>query len=174
MMKKSNTYLLSSVIAFIILAVFIIKMDFNATNNHETELDTKIQEINAYIKDVFSFADIPDNLIPSTFPEGFSIVNKKHFEDDMDIIATIYLEKNDTDEYITYRVYYHLANDSVSHYEKDETDVTIIELDNINYYIFNNLDSSVLIWRNGSFETMIDSTLSESELVQIIYSIPSA
>ena len=173
-MKRSNTYLLSSVIAFIILAVFIIKMDFNAANNHETELDTKIQEINAYIKDVFSFADIPDNLIPSRFPEGFSIVNKKHFEDDMDIIGTIYLEKNDTDEYITYRVYYHLANDSIAFYEKDDTDVTIIEKDNISYYIFNNIDSSVLVWRNGSFETMIDSTLSESELVQIIYSIPSA
>lgn len=172
-MNRSNPYLLSSAILFIIVTVLIIQIDFKTVTKNEPEFDARTQEIHTYIQDIFSSVNIPDNLIPSTFPEGFSIVNKKHFEDEMDIIGTIYLEKNDTDEYITYRVYYHLTNDSIAYYEKDDTDVTMLEQDNINYYIFNNIDSSVLVWRNGSFETMIDSTLSESELEQIVNSIPS-
>ena len=61
-MNRSNPYLLSSAILFIIVTVLIIQIDFKSVNKNEPELDARTQEIHTYIQDIFSSVNI-DKLV---------------------------------------------------------------------------------------------------------------
>lgn len=172
-MRNTNYFVVSTVIAFLIAAAGVISMSYKMANAPKNEHSAVTQELHTYINDVYSSESVPYNLIPNSFPDDFVITKKKSFEDDMDIIASIYFETTDAVNSFVYRIHYHLTDDAVTYYEKDDGNVKQIEKDGIIYYLFSNLDTNSVVWRNGSFESQIDGNISQELLKEIIDSIPS-
>ena len=81
-------------------------------------------------------------------------------------------ESTDGKNFMSVTVTY-LYEDVYFTYEKDDSPVEVIEKDGIEYFIMGNLNTNLILWRNGSFECLVNGTVSRDVLKHMIDSIPS-
>ena len=172
--KKNSKYIKYSIfliiIILIIFTVILCKNGLSQKNISSKPPTTKNLELN--IDKHFGFTHIPENLLPTWIPEGYSYDDIDELEtDDMKMIRYFFRGENEK-ELISIFVFY-LYNDIKINYEKDDSPVETFNKDGLTYYLMGNVNTNTFIWRNGSFECQVDGTVSRDELKQMIDSIPS-
>ncbi len=129
--------------------------------------------VTAELADVVAEYAGDTDLVPKSLPAGYLFGDLEVFIDESysRISARFYKETNNgIDEiYIDYRFPFTVNN--IPFYEKDFADVEEYEINGIQYYIMEDLDVRMIIWRNGIFEGSIKGSFSLAEAKEIINSI---
>ena len=127
-----------------------------------------LQEIHDAVQEL----GVTENVVPSWIPDGFEMIEF----DISDLYAYDHLStffKNESGDTIKFTATIYSNREAMggSNYEKDETEVEIIELNDTTYYIMSNIDKWVAVWEKDNVECMIGTSLEKEELIKIIYSI---
>lgn len=129
--------------------------------------------VTAELADVVAEYAGDTDLVPKSLPAGYLFDTKEVSKNNSYtcINARFYKETNNgIDEiYIDYRFPFTVNN--IPFYEKDFADVEEYEINGIQYYIMEDLDVRMIIWRNGIFEGSIKGSFSLAEAKEIINSI---
>lgn len=123
--------------------------------------------------DTFFPIDIPENILPTWFPENFVKKTEDIYELHTKELEKVVYENVSSSEYFSISIAY-LHSETTTIYEKDVSDVIIYQADGIDFYIINNMDTLSAIWKYGSFECQITGNISKEILLGIIDSIPAA
>ena len=109
-------------------------------------------------------------MFPAYIPDGFQVTETKlHSNVNDEKIKFVMLYEDGTD-YLIFQVS-HGGDSSFSIYEKDSQSVEIYGQNDIDYYIFKNLDSLVSVWSKNTTEYSLSTTLSLPVLKEIIDSV---
>lgn len=109
-------------------------------------------------------------MFPTYIPDGFQVTETKlHSNTNGESIKFVMLYEDGTD-YLIFQVS-HGGDSSFSIYEKDSESVEIYRQNDIDYYIFTNLDSLVSVWSKNNTEYSLSTTLSLPVLKEIIDSV---
>lgn len=109
-------------------------------------------------------------MFPAYIPDGFQVTETKlHSNVNDEKIKFVMLYEDGTD-YLIFQVS-HGGDSSFSIYEKDSQSVEIYSQNDIDYYIFTNLDSLVSVWSKNTTEYSLSTTLSLPVLKEIIDSV---
>lgn len=109
-------------------------------------------------------------MFPAYIPDGFQVTETKlHSNVNDEKIKFVMLYEDGTD-YLIFQVS-HGGDSSFSIYEKDSQSVEIYSQNDIDYYIFKNLDSLVSVWSKNTTEYSLSTTLSLPVLKEIIDSV---
>ena len=113
------------------------------------------------------------DLVPNWLPEKYIFNDVTVTESDSFIkISSNFLDKTDYDTaklYITYKIY--LDNNKIPVYEKDGNYVNKYIVNDIEHYIMNNIDKTVITWQNENVEASIIGIFSREDAERIIDSI---
>ena len=107
-------------------------------------------------------------VVPMWLPEGYELVQRKEIgtRKKQSLMATF---QND-EGILNYSMAVYLE-DTVNRYQKDETEVRTIEIENVKFHITRNHDMWVAIWTIENIECFISVDCREEELYQILHSI---
>lgn len=109
-------------------------------------------------------------MFPAYIPDGFQVTETKlHSNVNDEKIKFVMLYEDGTD-YLIFQVS-HGGDSSFSIYEKNSQSVEIYSQNDIDYYIFKNLDSLVSVWSKNTTEYSLSTTLSLPVLKEIIDSV---
>ena len=129
--------------------------------------------VTAELADVVAEYAGDTDLVPKSLPAGYLFGDMEVFRDESysRISAEFYksIDSGIDKIYIDYRFPFTVAN--TPFYEKDFADVEKYEINGTQYYIMEDLDVRMIIWRNGIFEGSIKGSFSSAEAKEIINSI---
>ncbi len=129
--------------------------------------------VTAELADVVAEYAGDTDLVPKSLPAGYLFGDLEVFIDESysRISAEFYksIDSGIDKIYIDYRFPFNVTN--TPFYEKDFADVEEYEINGIQYYIMEDLDVRMIIWRNGIFEGSIKGSFSLAEAKEIINSI---
>ena len=120
------------------------------------------------VYDAVTKMGVTEPVVPMWIPEGYELVQCK--ETDTRVKTTLMVAFQNGDKILNFStaVYW---EDAVNRYQKDETEVRIIEIGNVEFYITRNHDMRVAIWVVENIECFISVDCREEELVRILHSI---
>lgn len=114
----------------------------------------------------------PD-MLPTYLPHGYTFDIQEGYETEQMKFLTLFYTGETEDLFLSLNIIY-FYEDMNTPYEKDSSDISIYQKNDIDYYIMGNLNTNTAIWKNGSFEFQIDGTISHEELKRMIDSIPDS
>lgn len=134
-----------------------IQQTTNITNSHRFE-------------DMLHEYGIRTNLTPTWLPEGYLLK-------DFDVAETptrttflaTYKDEAETKEFLITII--SLAAPSTRAYEKDEKDLAVYTVNDIEHYIISNIDKTNIVWKRETFECSIAGEFSLEEAKKMINSI---
>lgn len=113
-----------------------------------------------------TFAEYVELLKPEV-PEGFTMSGPYFYQDELTGYNEVFINYYNDADYIALTIIEEPEIDG-SFYEKDNSDVVIIDVGDYKFYIFSNNANNVAAWRYNQYECGISTSLSKDELVSII------
>jgi hypothetical protein len=128
--------------------------------NEAAKTDTLQQILNQY--------GITCDLVPTWLPDGYLFKNSDVYETpaSTSFHAIYYREEDEISVTIT-----SLSKPVRSIYEKDDNEVTVYSVNDIEHYIMTNLKITNIVWTSGTYEGSISGKISLEEAKRIIDSI---
>lgn len=120
------------------------------------------------LRDAVSDGDISDLMLPGWLPEGYALVEYKTRS--VNDGSWVYVMFSNGEHRIVYSVQQKNSSPKTT-YTKDETDVSVYELDGISYYLVNNYSEQYAFWCQDNNEYMVSATDPELDLYKILRSL---
>lgn len=136
------------------------------TNNNESQ-EASIIDNDSFQKTLSEYG-IFAKLIPTWFPDGyfFDSVNVAETPIRTTFLATY--KKNDKEILIAISL---LSESETSTFEKDNKNITVYTVNEIEYYIMTNVNTSEVVWKIENYECSITGSFSQEEAKKMIDSI---
>ena len=109
-----------------------------------------------------------ESLLP-VVPDGFVMEEPVVFEDDISGRIEYWVAYTLEDKYITFNAV-EQYDDNISVYQKDGREVTALNINGQEFYVFMNNNCISAAWRVSSIECYISTNLAYDDLVDILYS----
>ena len=149
------------------------KDTFNFSNTIPNEAITDAPNINAdsnfeSMEEALDYFDVTEKLAPTWFPDGYVLDDIKVAETPLKTTFTAkYILVND--EILVTIISY--STPITKTYEKDNEEVVVYTVENIEHFIMTNLDLTKVIWKNETHECSISGSFSSEEAENMINSI---
>lgn len=130
-------------------------------------------EYYAPFRDALIEHDLPSELAPSWYPEGFR-TNGPVYDEGNPLCDSVYMYFiNDEERRFSIYVdhYFAMENLAGGFYEKDPSDVELYTSNGRTFYIMSNLNTVTAVWADDDMAAMIEGFLSVEEMKQIIDSM---
>lgn len=107
-------------------------------------------------------------IVPMWIPEGYELVQCKEVNTRKKITVMAAFQKRESILNYSATVY---LEDTANWYQKDETEIRTIEIENVKFHITRNNNMWVIIWTAENIECFLSVDCREEELFRILYSI---
>lgn len=111
---------------------------------------------------------ITEPVVPMWLPEGYELISCKEMSTKKKTTLTAYFQSGE--KIINYNIGVYSEN-VMNKYQKNDADVTVIEIEGIDFYIVRNTDAWVAVWVKENIECSISVDCQEDEFYKILRSI---
>ena len=122
------------------------------------------------IQQRYGLPPLPDHIVLNDIPKNLELVEDDFVEGVSFQRLKLCYKNPKTSEFLNYRLF-HLSEEAIPQFEKDETPIEIYSKDNIDFYIMKNIEEFVVLWKIDNFECQLSGTISREEFMKIIDSI---
>lgn len=142
---------------------------FHFTTSSQT--DAQNSKYSATLQQALEQQDLPTELAPTWFPNGFTAGTPNAFHNDLlDAVNLVFYHEDGRSFSVEISRYYNQAVGSIP-YEKDAGPVEVYTHGNRSFYIMSNTDFNRAIWNGNNLTIEIGGTLSVDEIKAILNSI---
>lgn len=172
---------LAGMAAVLVLLVFACTVTANALGFNPfasaPKWDDDVFWFECIMEDTGQPEHLPDKVemaqfVPSWLPEGF-VFDHMETSKTYSTLDTILLYTRETPEgtEIMHVSCFYMTVDIAVHYEKDDTEIVVYTVNDIDHYIMSNLEHETVAWRNGNSECCFSGNFTVEEAKKIIDSI---
>lgn len=120
------------------------------------------------VYDAVTRMGVTEPVVPMWIPEGYSLVRCKEMSNEKKTTLMVVLQNGE--KVINYNVAVY-SESVLNQYQKDDTNVRVVEMGGIDHYIIRNYSMWVAIWTKENIECSISIECQEEEFFQILQSI---
>lgn len=120
------------------------------------------------VYDTVTELGVAEPVVPMWLPEGYALAFCKEMNSDNKTTVTAFFQNGD--KVINYNLAAYSEN-VLNQYQKDETELKLVEFGGINHYIVRNTDTWVAVWTKDNIECSISVDCQEDELYKILRSV---
>lgn len=120
------------------------------------------------LQDILRQNDIPPNLVPTWLPDGFELSEMQM--DEHPNRRIVYAQFENGDRCIVIQILDYLDENPVQ-FEQSGREVQTISPNGVQYYIFNNIDATQIVWTIDHYECEIGGAFSQDDARKMIASI---